>query len=86
MSVNYYFSSEVQCGHLVASNGISLQQNGHFLVVIVTGASSLVFNLLIALMSKNTQNATIKKLMTAFKNNPKFKVVAPAAWAASIVA
>jgi hypothetical protein len=76
-----YLSSEVQCAQRVASIAISLQQKGHFFVVGTAGASSFLgaFNLLIPLMRRKIQNATIIKLITAFKNVPIFKVVAPAA-------
>lgn len=75
---NPYLISEVQWGQRVASKAMSLQQKGHFLVAGAAGAGAGLFNLLMALIKIKIQKATIIKLMTAFKNKPKLRVVAPA--------
>lgn len=75
------FNAEQQCGHFVAVISTVCLQYGH--VVVVTAC--LDFILLTVRTIKNAANIVIMKLITVFKNTPKFNVVAPAAWASAIV-
>ena len=61
-------SWEVQCGHLVASIGISLRQYGHFFVVGAAGASGFLpieASLFTAFKRQNRTNAMIRKFTRA---------------------
>jgi hypothetical protein len=60
----------VQPGHLIALIGIAEKQNGQSFVVTAAGAASFFFSLLILRMSRNTENATMRKLMIVFRKTP----------------
>ena len=72
LTVFSVINSDVQFGQRMAFSGISVQQYGQVLVVLTISLASCrsIFSLkvLMALIKTNTANATIKKLMTAFKN------------------
>ena len=64
-----FASSEVQWPHRVALMGMVIRQNAHsFVLGSAEGTSSSRFIRLMALISKNTATATIKKLMTELRN------------------
>src|SRR5690606_22606195 len=66
-------SSDVQCGQRVARIEMAWQQRGHSRVSGVAGASGAAFSRcrrLMARISRKTAKATIRKLMTAFRNRP----------------
>lgn len=64
-------TSEVQCGQREACNEIGEQQYGQSRVVgAAAGASSSRFNLLMALISRNTAKATMTKLITELRKIP----------------
>ena len=68
--LNYSVSSDVQCGHLVASILTSDLQNGQTFVVGAAGASSgfftsFSFKLFINFTKQKITNYIISKLMTA---------------------
>ncbi len=81
-AISSVFTDEQQYGHFVANLLIDCWQYGH--VRVVTGAFARAeFTIFTNI---NIANIVIKKLITVFKNVPRFNVVAPAAVAASIVA
>src|SRR3989338_2336238 len=63
-----HFSSEVQLGQRVALREMLEKQNGQSLVV--TAAGWAFCSLLMALISRNTAKATIRKLTTELMNRP----------------
>ena len=66
--------------------GIADKQWGQSFVVGMAGAAtSFLFNALICLMTRNTENATMTKLMIVFKKTPILTVTAPAVFAAASV-
>jgi|APHig6443717817_1056837.scaffolds.fasta_scaffold1656406_1 hypothetical protein len=66
-----YCKLDVQRGHLVALMGIAEKQNGQsFVVGTAGGAAFSLCNLLIPLINKKTEKATITKLTIVLKNAP----------------
>ena len=65
-----YANWVVQCGHRFAANGIGIAHCGQSRVVGAAAGAGFLPQRFTCCTSKNTANATIKKLMMAFKNNP----------------
>ncbi len=64
--------------------GMAVKQKGHSLVVgSAGGASCSRFILLSPLITRNTEKATMRKLMTVLMNTTRLSVTAPAALAAA---
>ena len=86
-AVFFYLSSDVQCGHLVASILIVDLQYGHSFVVGFSGSAFFFFlGANSFFRTRNSTNAMIRKLTTAVMKLPYASTGTPASCASAIVA